>query len=85
MNFQAVSVGEKLVEKALATTGGYMDALGTPSPALMNEIQFVDNSIGSMVSALQQAGLAESTLLIISAKHGQFSHRSESGAPHSGR
>jgi len=71
MNFQAVSVGQKLVEKALATTGGYMDPLGTPSPALMNEIQFVDNSIGSMVSALQQAGLAESTLVIISAKHGQ--------------
>ncbi len=73
MNFQAVSVGEKLIEKSLpaTVTGGYQDAQGTPTPALMNEIQFVDNAIGEMVSALQARGLLHSTLIVITAKHGQ--------------
>jgi hypothetical protein len=71
MNFQAVSVGEKLIEKSLGITGGYMDSQGTPTAALMGEIQFVDKAIGSMVSALKSQGLLESTLIVISAKHGQ--------------
>ncbi|HUJ98362.1 MAG TPA: alkaline phosphatase family protein [Stellaceae bacterium] len=69
MNFQAVSVGEKLVEAS--TTGGYLDADGTPSAALVGEIQFVDTSIGRMVNELKLRGLFDSTLIIISAKHGQ--------------
>ena len=71
MNFQAVSVGQKLVEKSLSLTGGYLDALGTPSPSLLAEIEFVDNAIGEMTNALEDAGLSDSTLIIISAKHGQ--------------
>ncbi len=71
MNFQAVSVGEKLVEKSLSPTGGYLDATGTPSPSLLGEIQYVDNSICRMVSALEAAGLTDSTLIIVPAKHGQ--------------
>lgn len=71
MNFQAVSVGEKLHEKAIGLTGGYLDALGTPSASLLSEIEFVDNSIGRMVEALKNRDLYESTLIIISAKHGQ--------------
>ena len=71
MNFQAVSVGEKLVEKALSETGGYTDATGTPSAALLNEIEFVDSSIGEMVQELKNRGLLDSTLIIVSAKHGQ--------------
>ena len=71
MNFQAVSVGQKLVEKTLAKTGGYLDALGTPSAALLGEIQFVDGAIGQMVAELKKRGLFESTLIIVSAKHGQ--------------
>jgi len=73
MNFQAVSVGEKLIEKSLSpkVVGGYLDSQGTPSPALMGEIVFVDNAIGQMVSALKWGGLLESTLIVISAKHGQ--------------
>jgi hypothetical protein len=69
MNFQAVSVGEKLVEGS--TIGGYIDSLGTPSPSLLNEIQYVDKSIGQMVAALKSQGLYNSTLIIITAKHGQ--------------
>jgi hypothetical protein len=69
MNFQAVSVGQKLVQKS--TTGGYLDNIGTPSQALLNEIEFVDASIGRFVSELRRRGLYQSTVIIISAKHGQ--------------
>lgn len=70
-NFQAVSVGQKLHEKSISQTGGYLDALGTPSAGLLNEIQFVDNAIGQMVVALKKRGLYESTLIVVTAKHGQ--------------
>jgi hypothetical protein len=70
MNFQVVSVGQKLVEKN-AGTGGYLDNVGTPSPHLLGEIQFVDASIGKMVAELKNRGAYESTLIVISAKHGQ--------------
>ncbi len=70
MNFQAVSVGQKLIEKNVAT-GGYQDAQGTPTPSLLAEIQFVDDSIGEMVSELKDEGVYDSTLIIITAKHGQ--------------
>jgi arylsulfatase A-like enzyme len=71
MNFQAVSVGQKLIEKSNHTTGGYLDGTGTPGPALLSEIQFVDDSIGEMVNKIKDRGLYESTLIIITAKHGQ--------------
>jgi hypothetical protein len=71
MNFQAVSVGEKLVEKSLGLNGGYVDAIGTPSTSLFDEIQYVDGAIGQMVTELNKQGLLDSTLIIVSAKHGQ--------------
>ncbi len=71
MNFQAVSVGEKLIEKSLSLTGGYLDSEGTPTPSLLSEIQFVDYSIGQMVAALKSSGVYSSTLIVITAKHGQ--------------
>jgi hypothetical protein len=70
MNFQAVSVGQKLIE-ANVGSGGYSDAVGTPSPLLMGEIQFVDAAIGKWVAQLQTVGLLDSTLIIVTAKHGQ--------------
>jgi hypothetical protein len=70
MNFQAVSVGQKLIEKS-GPTGGYQDAIGTPTPSLMDNIVFVDKSIGEMVSHLKKNDKFESTLIIITAKHGQ--------------
>ena len=70
MNFQAVSVGQKLIE-AGGATGGYTDAAGTPTASLLSEIQFVDDSIGDMVNKIKDRGLYESTLIIITAKHGQ--------------
>ena len=73
MNFQTVSVGQKLIEKSLSpvVTGGYLDAQGTPTPALLSEIKFVDASIGKMIAALKSNGVYDSTLIVISAKHGQ--------------
>ncbi|MGA7851929.1 MAG: alkaline phosphatase family protein [Candidatus Acidiferrales bacterium] len=71
MNFQVVSVGQKLIEKSLSLKGGYEDAQGTPTPSLLGEIQFADASIGKMVAALKARGMLDSTLIIISAKHGQ--------------
>ena len=71
MNFQVVSVGQKLIEKSLSITGGYQDAQGTLTPSLLDEIQFADASIGKMVAALKARGLLDSTLIVISAKHGQ--------------
>jgi hypothetical protein len=71
MNFQAVSVGQKLIEKSANLTGGYLDAAGTPTASLLGEIQFVDDSIGEMVRHLRDRGLLDSTLIVITAKHGQ--------------
>lgn len=70
MNFQVVSVGQKLIE-ANVGSGGYLDATGTPSPLLLGEIQFVDAAIGNWVAELKKEGLYDSTLIIITAKHGQ--------------
>jgi len=71
MNFQAVSVGQKLIESSNGVTGGYLDASGTPSAALLNEFQFVDASIAAFVSELKKQGLFDSTLIVITSKHGQ--------------
>jgi len=78
MNFQAVSVGQKLAkghpkdaeDKDLA--GGYADAAGlVPNPGLQLGLDFVDAQIGVMVAALKAAQRFKDTLVIVSAKHGQ--------------
>jgi hypothetical protein len=71
MNFQVVSVGQKLIQKSVSLTGGYLDAEGTPTTSLLGEIEFADASIGKMVAALKKNGVYDSTLIIITAKHGQ--------------
>jgi hypothetical protein len=71
MNFQVVSVGQKLIENQLNLTGGYLDSIGTPSPSLLGEIKFADASIGAMVDALKKNKIYDSTLIVITAKHGQ--------------
>jgi hypothetical protein len=76
MNFQAVSVGQKLIEpksadRTDANSGGYENAAGTPRPKMQAQIQFVDAAIGQMLDALKHQGLFDSTAIIITAKHGQ--------------
>jgi Type I phosphodiesterase / nucleotide pyrophosphatase len=75
-NFQAVSVGEKLKNGPVTAggppvNGGYSDVFGTPSQGLAFELDFVDESLGRIVSELKKHGLYDSTLIIICAKHGQ--------------
>ena len=70
MNFQAVSVGQKLIENG-SLVGGYTDAAGTPTALMQNEIAFVDAGIGKMVATLRSRGLLDDTLVIVTAKHGQ--------------
>jgi len=69
MNFQAVSVGQKLIENGVL--GGYTNAAGMPTAAMLGEIRFVDAAIGQFVGALRRNHLYESTTLIVTAKHGQ--------------
>ncbi|HEV2169769.1 MAG TPA: alkaline phosphatase family protein, partial [Candidatus Binatus sp.] len=73
MNFQAVSVGQKLVYQLVSpfVVGGYTDGTGTPSASLASEITFVDDSIGLMMSELNKKHLLDKTLIIVTAKHGQ--------------
>jgi hypothetical protein len=71
-NFQAVSVGEKLaVDPVSGERGGYADVLGTPNAGLAGELAFVDQALGAIVTELKAQNLYSSTLIIISAKHGQ--------------
>lgn len=65
MNFQEVSVAQKL------QGNGYLDPAGTPSPGLADALDHADHSIQSMIDALADRDLLASTLIIVSAKHGQ--------------
>ena len=65
MNFQAVSVAQKLAG------GGYLDGAATPSPMLAAAFDSVDASLGRIAAALEKAGLAKDTLFVVTAKHGQ--------------
>ncbi len=69
MNFQSVYIGQSVAEPGVGA-GGYQNAAAVPSRELLQEIKFVDASIGEIVGALKRAGIYEETLLIITAKHG---------------
>ena len=76
MNFQAVSVGQKLAtagdaDANKALVGGYLDAEATPGNALTLQFQFVDEALGKFRNELMMQGLYDETLVIVSAKHGQ--------------
>jgi hypothetical protein len=70
MNFQAVYIGESVSEPGVGA-GGYQNAAALPSAQLLTEVQFVDASIGNIVQALKDASLFDSTLIIVTAKHGE--------------
>jgi len=70
MNFQSVYFGQSLSEPGVGA-GGYQNAAAWPSAQLLNEIQFVDASIGEIVNALKDANLYDNTLIIVTAKHGE--------------
>jgi hypothetical protein len=68
MNFQAVSVAEKYFAGGITRL---QDGSTFPSQVLEAAIQHTDASIGQMVAALHQAGLWNSTDVVVTAKHGQ--------------
>jgi hypothetical protein len=70
MNFQTVSTAQKLPTSD-GLTGGYLPGGKVPGPLLVRALKYIDASIGLMVADIQSAGLAGSTAIIISAKHGQ--------------
>jgi hypothetical protein len=70
MNFQSVYVGESVNEAGVGA-GGYKNAAAVPSAFLLNEVEYVDTAIGLIVNALQTAGIYDSTLVIVTAKHGE--------------
>jgi predicted AlkP superfamily pyrophosphatase or phosphodiesterase len=69
-NLQSVFVGQA-VNVPNVGIGGYLNAAALPGPELLKEIEFVDASIGDMIGALKNAGIYESTLIIVTAKHGE--------------
>jgi hypothetical protein len=75
MNFQAVSVGQKLPKAGpgdeAGLVGGYVDASGTPNTGLAGQLAYVDGALGKLVASLKDNHLADSTLIILASKHGQ--------------
>ncbi len=84
MNFQAVSVGQKLAKdnaggdctadtdpKINGQPGGYLDGSGTPTAVLAYGLQKTDEALGAMIQALKDEHIYESTVFIVTAKHGQ--------------
>ena len=70
MNFQTVSTAEKLpVSDGL--TGGYLADGVTPGPLLARALDYINTKVGSFVSAIRARNLQDSTVIILSAKHGQ--------------
>ncbi|MBV9449183.1 MAG: alkaline phosphatase family protein [Streptosporangiaceae bacterium] len=70
MNFQTVSTAQKL-PKSDGLTGGYLPGGTVPGPLLVRALNYINTEVGKMVSEIGAQGLAGSTAIIISAKHGQ--------------
>jgi hypothetical protein len=76
MNFQTVSTAEKLptLDGTSATNsmaGGYLPGTNTPGPLLQRALNFINASLKSMDDEIHAQGLAKTTAIILSAKHGQ--------------
>ncbi len=70
MNFQTVSTAQKLPTSD-GLTGGYLPGGTVPGPLLVRALNYINTSVGKMVAEIRAQGLAGSTAVIISAKHGQ--------------
>ncbi|HEY1440341.1 MAG TPA: alkaline phosphatase family protein [Mycobacterium sp.] len=67
-NFQTLSVAQKDRNN---TGGGYVDAAFTPNTFVKAAIAYVDAAIGKITASLESHKLSKSTLVIVTAKHGQ--------------
>ena len=70
MNFQTVSTAEKLPTSD-GLTGGYLADGVTPGPLLSRAFNYINDKVGAMMAAIRARGLDHSTVIILSAKHGQ--------------
>lgn len=70
MNFQTVSTAEKLL-KSDGLNGGYLPGTTTPGPLLQRALDYINEKLQAMDEEIQAQGLAGSTAIIVSAKHGQ--------------
>jgi hypothetical protein len=84
MNFQAVSVAEKVDSPGTITKNadgsytvgptelaGYLPGTTTPGPLLAGALDFVNAQLRRMVATIDKDGLESSTAIIVTAKHGQ--------------
>lgn len=85
MNFQTVSVGQKLVDPQQSCArsnnapgcdpkyvpGGYEPGSLAFTPQMTGAVKYVDGAIGSMVNELKVKGQLASTKIVVTAKHGQ--------------
>jgi hypothetical protein len=70
MNFQTVSTAEKLLTSD-GLNGGYLPGTTTPGPLLQRALDFINAKLQAMDEEIQAQGLAGSTAIVVSAKHGQ--------------
>jgi arylsulfatase A-like enzyme len=76
MNFQTISTAQKLPTSSSSTprltlAGGYEADGTTPGPLLREALGYIDTQVGRMVAAINANGLQSSTVIVLSAKHGQ--------------
>ena len=67
-NFQTLSVAQKATH---AKGGGYTDAAFTPGVEVTAAMSYVDASLAKIVAELKARNLYSSTLIVLTAKHGQ--------------
>ena len=67
-NFQSLSVAQKALHK---DGGGYTDANFTPNTEVAHAMSYIDGAIGRITEELADKKLTHSTLVILTAKHGQ--------------
>lgn len=67
-NYQTLSVAQKA---ANANGGGYTDDKFTPGPQVAAAITYIDVAIGKMVVELKAKNLYATTMIVVTAKHGQ--------------
>ena len=70
MNFQTVSTAEKLPSSD-GLTGGYLAGGTTPGPLLQRAFEYINTQVSALVGEIDSQGLANSTAIVLSAKHGQ--------------
>jgi arylsulfatase A-like enzyme len=57
--------------KSDGLSGGYLPGTTTPGPLLQRALDYIDAKLHAMDEEIQAQGLADSTAIVISAKHGQ--------------